>query len=110
MTLASGAPDLWYDGSNMAFFSALSRFAKLGFWVGLSAGTMLADACTSDPKGKARDGSSEVPGADAPGLQIKLDGPIKTDTRSPGVDGGAVDADNPNVDASQTDLWDIICE
>jgi hypothetical protein len=94
----------------MALFSALGRFAKLGFWVALSAGAMLADACTSDPKGKARDGSSEVPGADAPGLQSKLDGPIKADTGSPGMDGGAVDADNPTADASQTDLWDIICE
>ena len=47
----------------MAVFSALRRFAKLGFWVGLSAGAMLADACSSSLKGQARDASPEAPAA-----------------------------------------------
>ena len=94
----------------MAIFSALSRFAKLGFWVGLSAGAMLADACNSDPKGTVRDASPEGPVADAPSMQFKLDGHIQADVGSPSVDGGATDADNPSTDANQTDLWDIICE
>ena len=94
----------------MAFLPALHRLAKLGFWVGLSAGAMLADACNSDPKGRARDASPEVTVADASGSQLKLDAPIKADTGAPGMDGGAVDVDNPSTDASQTDLWDIICE
>ena len=94
----------------MAVFSALRRFAKLGFWVGLSAGAMLADACSSSLKGQVRDASPEAPAADATGFQIRLDAPIKADSGSPGIDGGAVDADNPPADAGQTDLWDIICE
>jgi hypothetical protein len=81
------------------------------FWVGLSAGAMLADACSSSPKSRLVDASPEAPVADAPGLQlIKLDGPVKADAGSPGIDGGAVDADNPSTDAGQTDLWDTICE
>jgi hypothetical protein len=94
----------------MAVCSALRRFAKLGFWVGLSAGAMLADACTSSLKGQVRDASPEVPAADAPGLRIILDAHIKADAEAPGIDGGAVDADNPPADAGQTDLWDIVCE
>jgi hypothetical protein len=93
----------------MAVLSALRRFAKLGFWIGLSAGAMLADACSSSLNGKAQDAAPEVPVADTPPVTLKLDGPTKTDARSPGIDGGAADADKP-ADASQTDLWDIICE
>ena len=94
----------------MAVFSALRRFAKLGFWVGLSAGAMLADACSSSLKGQIRDAGPEAPAPDATGLQIRRAAPIKADTGSPGIDGGAVDAGNPSADAGQTDLWDIICE
>jgi hypothetical protein len=94
----------------MAVFSALRRFAKLGFWVGLSAGAMLADACSSSLKGQARDASPEVPATDAPGLRIILDAHVIADVGSPGIDGGAVDADNSPADAGQTDLWEIICE
>ncbi len=94
----------------MAFFSTLRRFARLGFWVGLSAGAMLADACSSGLKGGTHDASPEVRVADAPGTQLKLDAPSKADTGSPGIDGGVVDADNLPADAGQADLWDIICE
>jgi hypothetical protein len=94
----------------MAVIAALRRFAKLGFWVGLSAGAMLTDACSSGLKGKAQDASPEVPVADAPGLQLKLDAAVKADASSPGIDSGALDADNAPADAGQTDLWDIICE
>jgi hypothetical protein len=67
---------------------------------------MLADACSSGLKGKTQDASPEVPVADA---SAKLQLP-DAKAYSPGSDAGAVDADNMSVDASQTDLWDIICE
>jgi hypothetical protein len=90
----------------MAVLSALRRFARLGFWIGLSAGAMLADACSSGVKGKAQDAAPDVPVADA---LAKLQLPdAKAD--SPRSDAGAVDADNSPADAGQTDLWDIICE
>ena len=69
----------------MAILSALHRFARLGFWVGLSAGAMVVDACSSGLKGKAQDAAPEV-------------------------DGGALDSDNARADGGQSDLWDIICE
>lgn len=92
----------------MAVLSVLRRFARLGFWIGLSAGAMLADACSSGLKGKAQDASLDQPAADA----LKWVLPTQADAQagSPGVDAGAVDADNSPSDAGQTDLWDIICE
>ena len=92
----------------MAVLSALRRFARLGFWIGLSAGAMLADACSSGLKGKTLDASTDQPAADA----LKLVFPTQADAQagSPGIDAGVADADNSPSDAGQTDLWDIICE
>jgi len=90
----------------MAVFSALRRFAKLGFWIGLSVGAMLADACSIGLKVRSQDAAPEAPVADA--AIAKQDGPNKVDIVSPGIDAGAVD--NPSADAGKTDLWDIICE
>jgi len=95
----------------MAVLSALRRFARLGFWVGLSAGAMVVDACSSGLKGKAQDAAPEVPAPDSPpSIQLRLDAATKRDAASPGVDGGAVDSDPARADGGQPDLWDIICE
>jgi hypothetical protein len=92
----------------MAVFSALRRFAKLGFWIGLGAGAMLADACSSGLKGKAQDAAPEVPVLDA--HAAKEDAPNSTDTASSGIDAGVAEVGNSSADGGQTDLWDIICE
>jgi hypothetical protein len=90
----------------MAVFSALRRFAKLGFWIGLSAGAMLADACSNSLKVRSQDAASEGPVADA--AVTNQDALNQADTASPGIDAGGLD--NSPSDAGQTDLWDIICE
>jgi hypothetical protein len=89
----------------MAVLSALRRFAKLGFWVGLSAGAMLVDACSSSANG---DRDSAPGGAVADASPAPDSSTIKLDVPPPAIDAGT--ADNPSRDAGQTDLWDIICE
>jgi len=89
----------------MAVVSALRRFAKLAFWVGLSAGAMLVDACSNSVTG-VRDSAPVGPVADAsPAPDVST---IKLDVPPPAVDAGT--ADNPSGDAGQTDLWNVICE
>jgi len=89
----------------MAAFSAAKRWAKLGWWVGLSTGAMLAAACGSMFASACKSSSStndggpaDIPGAqDSPGITIQL------------PDAGVEEAGQP-TDASETDLWNTICE
>ena len=89
----------------MAALSAAKRLARLGWWVGLSVGAMLAAACgamftgackSSSP---SRDGGSpDTPGGVEPGGSV-----------IPRLDAPAREAGAP-TDASETDLWNTPCE
>ena len=92
----------------MALLSTLKRLARLGGWIGLSAGAMVVASCgallggcnstalnASDarPDGK-RDALVNQPGPDT---GVKADAGVQADTGEP-------------ADANQTDLWTVICE
>ena len=86
----------------MAVLSALRRFVRLGCWVGLGAGAMLIDACSSGAGVRSRDSAPDVVTPVA--------------TPDAGGDGQAVDAQTVDADHAQpadggtNDLWDTICE
>ena len=90
----------------MAALSAAKRLARLGWWVGLSAGAMLAAACGAMFTSACK--SSSPPRLDASADTLAA---IKQD--SPGIvlrfDASAVDGGAP-TDASETDLWNTPCE
>jgi hypothetical protein len=97
----------------MATLSAVKRLARLGWWVGLSTGAMVAAACGSlfsigcNPSSlTARDAGHEAP------VGIRVDAPTKLDAPViviQGSDAAAQEANEP-VDGGKSDLWEIICE
>jgi hypothetical protein len=84
----------------MAVLSALRRFARLGFWVGLGAGAMLVDACGSSFRGETRD-SAELP-------TNQDDAAVPDAGADAQVDAQPVDAEQVSV--PDGGLWDTICE
>jgi hypothetical protein len=94
----------------MAVLSTLRRFARLGFWVGLGAGAMLIDACSS-----GTGDCSQHSAADASNQEVPMT-PDAATTSDAGSDAQAVDAQTadadypPPADGGKTDLWDTICE
>ena len=95
----------------MAVLSALRRFARLGFWVGLGAGAMLVDACDSVQWRGGQDSAPDAPSSDVPSSK-----PDALATPDAGVDALAVDTQSVDADQAEpadggkTDLWDTICE
>jgi hypothetical protein len=89
----------------MATLSTLKRLARLGGWIGLSAGAMVAAAC----------GAMLGSGCDSTPLGTSDAQPDSTSKRDslislPGPDAGVrVDAPAPR-DAGEADMWTIICE
>lgn len=93
----------------MAVLSALRRFARLGFWVGLGAGAMLIDACGG---GQWREEQNLAADGAAPAVP-KKDAAAAPDAGSdaPVLHLQAIDADQAQpTDGGKTDLWDTICE
>jgi hypothetical protein len=110
----------------MAALSAAKRWARLCWWLGLSAasmiiaacGTLVSGGCKSTPL-ESKDASPETSnpagpdaGADKPAT-IKLpDAAEPADLASadaPSMDRAAGET-NPTVDGGKSDLWEIICE
>jgi hypothetical protein len=97
--------------SAMAVLSALRRFARLGFWVGLGAGAMLVDACDNVQWRGGQDSAPDAPSSDVPSSK-----PDALATPDAGVDARAVDTQSADADQAEpadggkTDLWDTICE
>ena len=86
----------------MAVLSALRRFVRLGCWVGLGAGAMLIDACSSGMGIRGRDSAPDVV-TPAATPDAGRDAQV--------VDAQTVDADHAQpADGGTTDLWDTICE
>jgi hypothetical protein len=91
----------------MAALSAAKRLARLGWWVGLSTGAMLAAACGAMFTSACK--SSSPPRLDASADALAA---IKQDSPGivlPGFDASTVDGGAP-IDASETDLWNTPCE
>jgi hypothetical protein len=89
----------------MAAFSAAKRLARLGWWVGLSAGAMLAAACGTLFASACKSSSLTDDGGPADAI-VAQDSPVIT-IQLP--DAGVEEAGQP-TDASETDLWNTICE
>ena len=104
----------------MAALSAAKRWARLCWWLGLSAATMIIAACGTLFSGgcnstplKIKDAGTDAPvpvnpdtqpGPDLPG---KPDHPSARDAES--IDEAKGEA-NPALDGGKSDLWEIICE
>jgi hypothetical protein len=84
----------------MAALSSAKRLARIGWWLGLSLAAMLAAACGAmfASACKSSPGSSDGGSPDATGGVEHIGIVI------PPIDAGAP------TDASETDLWNTICE
>jgi hypothetical protein len=111
----------------MAAISAARRWARLCWWLGLSATTMVIAACGSLFTGGCK--STPLKGKDAgpdTSVAVRKDAGASTDVpvtiKLPdaatkpdlAADAESLDVDdqeaNPTVDGGKSDLWEIICE
>ena len=99
----------------MATLSALKRLGQLGWWLGLSTGamlvaafgTMFASACgSSSPSSTDAGPSSSTNARSDATTKIKVDSPGLI---LPSLDANVQEAGAP-TDASESDLWNTICE
>jgi hypothetical protein len=90
----------------MAMLSTIKRLARLGGWVALSAGAMVAAALTTSCGTSHVVGTPKDAGADAP--RDAAQGFVFPDAKTE-PDAGTGEAGDP-VDADKTDLWNVICE
>jgi hypothetical protein len=112
----------------MAALSAAKRWARLCWWLGLGAATMIIAACATLFSGgcnstplKSKDAGTGTPiGSDAqpgPDLPVKPDlaaGSFPIPPNPSARDAESIDAAeseaNPTLDSGKSDLWEIICE
>ncbi len=104
----------------MAALSAARRWARLCWWLGLSAATMIIAAfgtlfsggCDSTAL-KSKDAGTDAPAPVNADTQAGPDLPEKSDQPSArdaeGIDEAKGEA-NPALDGGKSDLWEIICE
>jgi hypothetical protein len=94
----------------MAAVSAVKRLARLGGWLALSTGAMVAASLGAIVTGACNRSSIAVgqPPRDA-SIEGNRDGGISIPEPQVRTDAGEGEAGSP-VDADQTDLWNVICE
>jgi hypothetical protein len=91
----------------MAALSAAKRLARLGWWVGLSTGAMVAAACGAMFASACKSSSSASDGGQPDAaVAAQKDAPV---INIPMPDASAREAGAP-TDASEADLWNTICE
>jgi hypothetical protein len=91
----------------MAVLSALRRFVRLGCWVGLGAGAMLIDVCSSGVGVRSRDSAPDLPTQAVPDASATPD----AGRGAQAADVQTADTDHAQpADGGTTDLWDTICE
>jgi hypothetical protein len=106
----------------MATLSALKRLARLGGWIGLSAGAMVAATCSAllgackSTTLHATDASRDTGAGSKPDATVADANPSKPDAAhviimpdAGGMPEAGGEAQAP-VDADKADLWTVICE
>ncbi len=96
----------------MATLSGVKRLARLGGWLALSIGAMVAAACGALLSSGCESSSTAArePGVDSSIATDKDAGaaPALSDAGS-SIDSAGGEANGP-TDADETDLWNVICE